>query len=57
MHHQCSVDTIFISSWHPQANGKQESPHRFNKDCIQKFSVDGVLEWDQLLPYATAAFN
>ena len=22
-----------------------------------KISVDGVLEWDQLLPYATAAFN
>ena len=26
-------------------------------DCIQKFSVDGFLEWDQLLPYATVAFN
>ena len=34
-----------------------ESSPRFIKDCIHKFSVDGVLEWDQLLPNATAAFN
>ena len=33
-----------------------ESSHRFIKDCICTFSVDGVLEWDQLLPYAMAAF-
>ena len=31
--------------------------HRFIKDCDQKFSIDGFLEWDQLLPYATVAFN
>ena len=38
-------------------NRKLESSHRFIKDCIGTFSVDGVLEWDELLPYATAAFN
>ena len=46
-----------ISSNYLQANGKLESSHRFIKDCIQKFSIDSVLGWDQLLPYAMAAFN
>ena len=32
------------------------SSHRFIKDCILKFSIDGTLEWDELLPYATAVF-
>ena len=41
----------------PEANGKLESSHRFMKDCIWKFSLDGVTERDQLLPYATVAFN
>ena len=54
---QLGIRKTFISSCHPQANGKLESSHRFIKDCIKKFSVDGVLEWDKLLPYATAAFN
>ena len=54
---QLGIRKTFISPYHPQANGKLESSHRFFKGCIQKFSIDGVLEWDQLLPYATAAFN
>ena len=48
---------IFIFPYYPQANGKLESSHRFIKDRVWKFSVDGVLELDQLLPYAAAAFN
>ena len=55
--HQHGVIKTFISHCHLQANRKLESSHRFIKDCIWKFSVDGVLEWDQLLPYATTAFN
>ena len=31
---------------HLQANGKLESSYRFIKDCICKFSIDGVLEWE-----------
>ena len=54
---QLVIRKTFISPHHPQAHGKLESSHRFIKDCICKFSVDGVLEWDQLLPYATAAFK
>ena len=45
-----------MESWSPP-NGKLESSHRFIKDCSWKFSVDGVLEWDQLLLYTTASFN
>ena len=54
---QFGIRKIFNSPCHPQVNGKLESSHRFIKDCIWKLSVDGVLAWDQLLPYAAAAFN
>ena len=54
---QLGIRKTFISPFHPLTNGKLESSYRFIKDCIWKFSLDGVLEWDQLLPYATAAFN
>ena len=46
-----------ISCHHPQENDKVESSHRFIKDCVWEFSIHGVLEWDQLLPYATGPFN
>ena len=46
-----------ISPHHLQAIRKLEFPHRFINDCILKFSIDGVLEWDQLLLYTTAAFS
>ena len=54
---QLGIRKTFISHHHPQANGKLESTHGFIKDCVRKFSIDGVLEWNQLLPYAAAAFN
>ena len=52
-----AIKRTYISHYHPQANGQLESLHRFITDYIQKFSVDHVLNWDQLLPYASAAFN
>ena len=54
---QLGIRKTFISPCHPLTNGKLESSHRFIKDCVWKFSIDGVLEGDQLLPYATATFN
>ena len=54
---QLGIKKTYNSPHHPQAKGKLESSHRFIKDFIRKFSIDGTLEWDQLLPYATAAFN
>ena len=54
---QLSIKKTYISPHYPQANRKSESSHQFIKDCIWYFSIDGTLEWDQLLPYANAAFN
>ena len=56
---QIGVKKTFISPspHHPQPNGKLESSHQFIKDCIRKFSIDGILEWNQLLPYAMATLN
>ena len=54
---QLGIRRIFIFPHHQQANGKLESSHRFIKDCIPKFCLHGVLEWDQLLSYPTAAFD
>ena len=54
---QLGTRKTFISPHHPQANGRVELSYSFNKDCVWKCSVYGVLEWDQLLPYATAASN
>ena len=56
-HQQLGIKKTYISPHHPQSNGKLESSHRLIKDCIWKFSINGTLEWDQLLPYATAALN
>ena len=52
-----SIKKTYISPYHPQANRKLELSYQFIKDCIQKVPIDGPLEWDQLLSYATAAFN
>ena len=52
---QLGVKKTYISLCHPQSNRKSESSYQFIKDCIRKLSIDGILEWDQLLPYATAA--
>ena len=54
---QLGVKKTYVSPCHPQSNGKLESSHQFIKDCKRKFPIDGILEWDQLLSYATAAFN
>ena len=51
------IRKISFPPHHPQANTEPESLHRFIEDCVCKFSIDGVLERDQLLPYAKAAFN
>ena len=53
---QLGTRKTFIST-HQQANGKLESSHRFIKDCVQNFSINGILEWGELFLYATTAFN
>ena len=54
---QLGIRQTFISPCHPQINRKLESSHRIIEYCTWKFSLDGVLEWDQLFPCTTAAFN
>ena len=54
---QLGINKTYIFPCHMQANGKLESSHRLIKDCICKVLIDGVLEWDQLLPCTTATFN
>ena len=44
---QLGIRKPFISPHHPQANGKLESLHIFIKSYVWKFSVNGVLGWDQ----------
>ena len=55
------TETWYKKNFHfpfpPTSKWKLESSHRFIKDCAWKVSVGDVLEWDQLLPYAIAAFN
>ena len=41
---QLVIKKTYIFPYPPQANGKLESSHRFIKDCIHNFTVDGVLE-------------
>ena len=54
---QSGIKKICISSCHPKVNGNLEFSHRFIKVCIWKFSIEGTLEWNQLLPCATTAFT
>ena len=53
---QPSIRKTFIYPHHPQANGKLKST-QIDQKLYSEISVDGVLEWDQLLPDATTAFN
>ena len=41
----------------PQSNGKLEGFHWFFKACISKHISGNQLEWDEIVPLATAAYN
>ena len=41
----------------PQSNGKLEGFHQFFKACISKHIRGNQLEWDEIVPLATAAYN
>ena len=47
---------IYTAPYHPQSNGRIEGYHSFLKACISKHVAPG-LEWDQIIPLATAAYN
>ena len=47
---------IYSPVYRPQANGDIEGFLKFLKECISKHMVNN-LEWDDVLPLATAAYN
>ena len=48
--------SIHSQPYRPQSNGKIEGFHRFLKACITKH-INYRLEWDELMPMATACDN
>ena len=47
---------VYSPPYHPQSNGRIEGFHLFLKACIAKHISPG-LEWDEVCPIATAAYN
>ena len=47
---------IYTPPYRPQSNGRIEGFHKFLKNCIGKH-VAANLEWDEVAPLATAAYN
>ena len=51
----CEVRT-YSPPYQPQSNGKIECFHKFLKTCKGKH-ISKTLEWDDVIPMATAAYN
>ena len=47
---------VYLPPFHPQSNGQIEGFHAFLKACLAKH-VSHELEWDEVCPIATAAYN
>ncbi|XP_037799853.1 uncharacterized protein LOC119594838 [Penaeus monodon] len=52
-----SVQTIFTTAFHPQANGMIERTNRVVKNALATLLEASPLEWDKLLPYVPLAMN
>ncbi|ROT73456.1 hypothetical protein C7M84_008121 [Penaeus vannamei] len=52
-----SVQTIFTTAFHPQANGMIERTNRVVKNALATLLEASPLEWDELLPYVRLAMN
>ena len=51
------IKRIYSPVYTPQSNGKLEGYHRFFKACIAKQIRGSDLEWDEIVPMASAAYN
>ena len=51
------IKRIYSPVYTPQSNGKLEGYHRFFKACISKQIRGNEMEWDELVPMASAAYN
>ena len=58
---QTSLKTGQVGRWGTtytlQSNGKLEGFHQFFKACISKHIGGNQLEWDEIVPLATTAYN
>ena len=50
------VYKLYTPPYHPASNGRIEGFHAFLKACILKH-ISPQLEWDELVPFACAAYN
>ena len=51
------IKRVYSPVYTPQSYGKLEGFHRFFKACISKHIWGNQLEWDEIVPLATAAYN
>ena len=51
------IKRVYSPVYTPQSNGKLEGYHRFFKACIAKQIRGNQMEWDELVPMASAAYN
>ena len=51
------IKRVYSPVYIPQSNGKLEGFHQFFKACISKHIQGNQLEWDEIIPLATAAYN
>ena len=51
------IKRVYSLVYTPQSNGKLEGFHQFFKACISKHIRGNQLEWDEIVPLATTAYN
>ena len=51
------IKRVYSPVYTPQSNGKLEGFHHFFKACISKHICGNQLEWDEIVPLATTAYN
>ena len=51
------IKRVYSPVYTLQSNGKLEGLHQFFKACILKHIQGNQLEWDEIVPLATAAYN
>ena len=51
------IKKVYSPVYTPQSNGKLEGFHQFFKACISKHIWGNQLEWDEIVPLVTAAYN
>ena len=51
------IKRVYSPVYTPQSNGKLEGFHHIFKACISKHIHRNQLEWDKIVPLATAAYN